>query len=326
MGWGSVTARQMADLMAKLGLEKVTPGQREVWSLCPFHVDRDGQPTRFHVRVGGERGGQYHCHSCHEGGGLVDLVFKVLGFGTHRAAKEWLEARGLRVAPPSTSVRLEAPPLFTRPFRAPPEVVTAPLDEWVTPARQYAEGRGLSSAQVERWGLGYALDGRLRGRIVVPIRDRARRWRSYMARTFVDSDRRYYYPRRDEERPDLDALFGEEHWPAPEDRRGRLVVVTEGGFKTLAVERAFPGVPCGALGGSEVRAMHVAKLSTFGGVVVFTDDDDAGRKARVALAAALGRHIPVRHAALPVGLDADSVTRQFLVRCLTPALRSGSEP
>jgi DNA primase len=168
-------------------------------------------------------------------------------------------------------------------------VVLAPLDSWVGPARSYAASRGITAAQVERWGLGYAVEGPLAARIVLPVRDGGGRVVSYSARTFARAPKRYLSAKR-EEGPDPSAVFGEHLWP-PIGRRGRLLV-SEGSINALALERAaLPGDAVGALEGSDVHLGQLLKVSTFRRVLVVTDPDPAGDAAAGRLEFALSRHV-----------------------------------
>jgi len=127
---------------------------------------------------------------------------------------------------------------------------------------------------------------------VIPTYTRAGKPASYMARTFCDEPKRYLYP-RSEENPDLDVMFGEARWEPDQT----VVVVTEGAFDALAVERDYAraggAVAVAALGGSIVRPMHAAKLSAFRRVVIFTDADAAGDASAAELTAYLARHTSI---------------------------------
>jgi DNA primase len=302
-------------ILKRLGVEVVSRDRQHLTARCPFHADREAS---WRIRLKGAKQGLNHCFSCKEGGDLLHLVKHLKGYGTDKGAREWLERQGEEV----TVADLDAPrlvarfaPTSARAFALPEGVVSdRPLADWPSLPRRHVEGRGIPTEQAERWGLGYATVGRLEGRVVVPVRargGRGGRLASYMARAFVPSEKRYLYP-REAEGADMDVMFGEEHWP-----RGReLVVVTEGAFKSLAVERVV-GTERGvaALGGSGARPMHVAKLATFRRVVVLTDvardkapEDDAGERAGDELQAALAGHAETTRVRLPPGEDADSLT------------------
>lgn len=296
-------------------------GEKRAYGPCPFHADRN--PTTFFVRLRGERAGLFHCFACKASGNLVDLVMRRRDC-SRQGAREWIDAlRGGEVeeerGPEFGGVRLVVSPLGRKGFTLPREVHLAPLADWVTPAREYAESRHLTAEQVSRWGIGYAVTGRLSGRLVLPVRDVAGESHSYMARTFADHEARYYYP-RERERADLDAVFGEQHWPRA--RSGERVVVCEGALDALAVERAVGGCVA-ALGGSDVRPVHALKLASFGRVLVLTDADEAGDGAAGVLLAQLARHTGVVRVTLGRGRDADSVDPEELERALCTGGTSG---
>ena len=302
-------------VLIKLGIEAKVKGSR-AWAPCPFHEERSGS---FFVRISGDTVGLWHCFGCKEGGTLAELVAKRRDTSVE-LAEEWLaklrageevddEVAGQQV----DHVRLVVDSVSHRSFALPKEVKLGELREWVTPAAEYARARHLTDDQVRRWGLGYATVGRLVGRIVLPVRDASRAPRSYMARTFAGHEARYYYP-AEREHADLDVVFGEQHWPDG-SRRIRTVIVCEGALNVLAVERAIDGdveVSLAALGGSSPRPMHVAKLSTFGRVIVMTDDDEAGEGAAWELDRQLGRHTEVVRVSLGEGRDADDVEAEEL--------------
>lgn len=317
-----------------LGLETRESGS-SLEGPCPYHGLGDEvwtarwragrEDSTWSIRHRGERRGLHHCFACHRGGTLVDLVMHVIDIG-YPTAKQWLSE--LPEEPPPvipSGVRLE---LHDGSFRIPREVVWSdPLEEWPTPMRRYIAQRGVTVAQVQRWGIGYAVDGRLAGRVVIPIFDASTdEIVSYMARTISKDPEveRYLYPLGDD-RADNDAMFGERGWPDVEDRRDATVVITEGALNALAVDRAMrSSLYVASLGGSDVRPLHVAKLATFGRVVVCTDMDAAGDDAASELAAKLARHVSVARAILPPGTDAADCAADELKRCLTLAEYDGS--
>lgn len=287
-------------IMSALGIEGRAVGD-EFLARCPYHDDHD---PSWSIRWRGTKAGLHSCFACGSGGTIVDLVVHVRKV-TYGGAMRWIEsvaggeATGPAQMPP---MRLVHRTLGAKLFRLPPEVTIEPIVDWPTPPREYAVERGLTREQVERWGIGYAVSGRLQGRLVLVVRDRRGIARSYMARDYAGEGKRYLYP-RENERPDLDVVFGEQHWPAS---GRRTVVVTEGALDALAAERA--GALCvAAMGGSHVRPMHAVKVSTFREVVLLTDPDKAGDRAAEDMRAMLGRTVLVRRVRLPEGLDANSM-------------------
>jgi DNA primase len=281
---------------------------------CPLGTHVDNKPS-FAIRHDDpDKMGLWICRSCGEGGNAVQLAARIVGVG-FGVARQWVADHAEVAELPPTAVRVTVPP---RPggFQLPPEVILAPLEDWPTPARQYAQDkRGIEPWQVERWGLGHALGGRLDGRIVVPVRDGSGRVASYTARAYAGQPVRYLTP-REEEGPDTSVLFGEEHaWEAG----GAGVVVVEGALNALAVERVCEG-PVLALGGSRVDPVAVAKLSRFRFVVVATDADPAGDRAAQQLLAALSSYVPVARARLPEGMDPANAPPDLLTTKLSEAV------
>jgi DNA primase len=223
--------------------------------------------------------------------------------------------------PAYMQARLEVAPVGASGFRLPPEVRILPLAEWAPTARAYATQRHLGQLQIGAWGIGYAVLGRLAGRLVIPVRDRHGTARSYMARTFAGHAARYFYP-FEREHPDMDVMFGELFWP-DRGRRDEYVVAAEGALNALAVERCNgPRTPgfVAALGGSDPRPIHVAKLATFGHCIVLTDEDPAGRGAAAQLMAQLQRHTRVTRVTLGEGRDADDLDPRELKAILWSAV------
>lgn len=192
-----------------------------------------------------------------------------------------------------------------RELTLPAGVVQSPIETWVTPARTYALGRGITPAQVARWRVGYAVIGRMQGRIVFPVYSAAGRLLQYEGRTYVD-DKKRYLAAHEEEGPDEDAIFGEQWWPEAHALRD-VAVVFEGSINGLAVERVLPEVALAGLGGSNVTPGMLEKLATFARVLVLTDPDAAGDGAARAILESIPRYTDVRRVELPAGQDARDV-------------------
>lgn len=327
-------------VLEKLGLSVVRLGRRFWAERCPVPGHSSHNPSHrwknFFVRADGYRGaGLWHCYSCKAGGRLVELVMVLRGL-EFRAARDWLmSVEEQAPADPVLRVRVElqspegdlAVPLGV-------EGAGRPLAEWNSVPRAYVRGRGVTDDQVARWGIGYALCGRLAGRIFLPIRGASGRLANYAARTFVGHETRYFAADQDLDRPDVTAMLGEHLWPEPRARATATVLVFEGGFNGLALERAVrevaPGRPpelAGLQGSDFTNPRKPLKLSTFGRVVVATDPDRAGEDAYRAVAAALSRRVEVVRMRYPSGEDADRTPlpdlAEALDRCLSnPAART----
>lgn len=294
------------------------PRGGRIWGRCPYHED---EHPSWCIRIEPPRYGYHYCNGCKAGGGLHGLVMHVLGIDADEA-EGWLQKMPALPAVPTEPVpdviRVEVSSSAPA-FVLPSEVIFRSLEEWVSPARYYAQKRGLTSAQVERWGLGYAVEGRLNGRIVVPIWAKGRRPASFMARDFTEDPtrRRYLYP-SNVEHPDHVVMFGELYWPSVPNRD--VIVLTEGALDAMAFERVAD-VFIGALGGSDVKPSHLARLSSFRAVLGFTDNDQAGEAAWATLEAALWRHTMLVRGRMPKGEDANSLSPEARREFLCEALR-----
>lgn len=281
------------------------------WTLCPFHqkpTDPNSWATAFFIRLRGTRAGQYHCFTCKNGGGLLELVMHVRGVDV-KAAEAAIKLATESYEPPKVRVRFveRSPALGRTRFRMPKEVVYDALEDWPSLARKYVLPRGVTQEEVDIYGLGYAVHGRLAGRFVIPWLDGRRNVAGYSARTFIGKDPKYLTP-HPSENPDLGVMVGEHLWP--ETRNRRIIIVTEGALNGFAIRRVFPEISFGALGGSEINPIHVVKLGTFPRVILVTDPDAAGDKAADALRGMLGRYSALERVRLPSGKDAMDVWRK----------------
>lgn len=289
----------------------------EAWALCPAHDDR--RPS-WSVNL---TSGRHHCFSCGWGGGVVALVIRALGADrigwTHADAWKWLNERGLtKEFAPGLDVEMELVGGRPASFRLPNEVRFVPFEAWPAEFAEHARGRRLTGAQVEKWGIGVATEGRLRNRIVFPVRDRAKRICSYTARTIERGDVVRYLTPSEGEHASKTVLWGEECWPEV-GMRGDLVLA-EGVFDALAIERAVECRPyrqrayvAAVLGASRATSpLVLAKLATWGRITAAFDSDAAGVKAFEELRNVLGSRVVSNPVPFPKGVDADMMTTYAL--------------
>jgi len=290
-------------LLDALGIKVKKRGRNNLWSSCPYPGHRDSDPS-WSIRLGpGGAAGSNHCHGCKRGGGPLDLIAAVRNFASIRQAFEWAREHSLTtegaVAPQDLKLTIRG--AISGSFELPPEVLVRPLDQWVTPARRYAEKRGITADEVERWGIGYAVDGRLGGRIVFPISDELGRVVSYDSRPFTGESPRYMGP-AEREQASPGAIWGERYWPAQSERSGATLVICEGILNALACVRARAQYVA-ALSGSSYDPWVVMKLIGFGSLVIATDLDLAGEAIAGELRSAFVRHRSTRRVEFPAGDD-----------------------
>lgn len=307
-------------MLAELGIEAAREGNAWV-AKCPSGRHEDRKPSfRVVDEPGAKKHGLGYCFACKFGGSPVDIVRAVYGFAGNGEAARWLAEKAVG---PSTNIdrlELRVKPAGRPAFRFPAEVLFLPPDAWAETPLRYLLGRGVTSEQISTWGVGYAVDGRLRGRVVFPARDSEGKPTNYAARTYCGQLLRYLSASA-EEGPDPDAVFGENLWPRIDARR--TVVVAEGALNAVACHQVLPEHPVGALFGSKVTLGQILKLSTFERALIATDPDPAGDQAAERLYGALCRHVEVLRARFPRGEDAASlppaVRRETLERCLGAA-------
>lgn len=287
-------------VLRRLGIEAKRKGKEWV-ALCPNREHEDRSPSwRIRDEPGSTRHGYHHCWPCGFKGGILALVQHVKGLEDYQAAKDWLGDDADVEAEPVTGVEVKVRPPRLR-YQLPPGVCVEPIEKWPTPARDYfLNKRKLEDWQVERWGIGYSVEGRLRGRIVIISRDSLGRPVRYTARSFTDDEKRYLEP-EPQEGANPNAMFGEQHWPALEDRD--LLFVIEGAVNGLALEAELPGIYFSATAGSAMRALYGSKFATWKRICVMTDPDDAGDKLAKDIEESMSRHTRTSRLRLPVGLD-----------------------
>lgn len=284
----------------------------------PQHLRPEGKvstPSWSIIDDGGERTGSHHCFGCRFGGGPWELVAAVRGTSAEEAA-EWLkqqlggdgavddEVPRVRVLPPTArrQVRqeIELPWGVRIPsvegcewFKPAYDYLTLPVPE--DPKLRSSGPRGVAPWQLERWHVGYAIQGRCTMRVVFPVYTKGRLL-AYVARSFVDDDRpRYDVSRRTDPgaRPDV-ALFGEPGL----DTAFSVATVTEGCFGMLAFERAGAPNPLAILGASNLGPEKLELLAAFDLVLVATDPDAAGEFAYREIHDGLCRYTRVRRVPL----------------------------
>ena len=261
-------------LLRHLGI--LAESTRGGWrAICPSpaHVDRDPS-WRIVDRPGQPSHGSHHCFSCKFGGGPWELAAAVWGVSVADAGEHLRELGiGDGKLPAAQAVSLKvALPADSRQFALPAGVVIpGPAGRWFPGALGYLAGRGVTREQCDRWGFGYALRGRLRLRVVMPVYTEGY-LRTFSARSWDPGDvRRYDSGREADGAQPRRAVWGESRW----DRARGVVTIAEGIFSALALERAgFPNVS--ALLGSQVTSERARVLSGWGHYVIATDPDSAG--------------------------------------------------
>lgn len=313
-------------MLQLLGITDWRMRNGELWACCPFPDHNEHTPS-WSIK---EATGVHYCQGCHRGGGAVELVRRVLDLAAWSSAYEWVESKGLfqdGSLPLEVRLDITTPSLGGYKFEVPQDVRFKPLPEWVTPARRYAEERGLTEDQVERWGLGYAAGGFYAGRIILPTRNRAGEVTSIAGRAWSKDKRPKYLNPRTIVGYDPGAIFGEQFWPVIPTRC--TLVLCEGELNALACER-MGAAYVGALGGSQLEKEQVLKLSQFATVILAVDIDRAGTEIAEQLRATLVRWKRVQRVPFPdkrdpadLALQDPGLLKELLWGRTVPAISAG---
>ena len=264
-------------LLGALGIRAEHKGTKWV-ARCPSPEHNDSSPSWSIIdKPGDRRHGSHHCFSCKWGGGPWELAGAIWKMPAEEAGKR-LREMGIGAAPPMPKTIPKVVVTTTgyvppRAFKLPIGVeIPGPDGRWFGPALAYLLERGVTREQIDRWGFGYAVRGKLRFRVVAPVYDATGRLLSYSARAFSSAATgdRYdtgrvrdgAFPRR--------AIWGEAGFAGD-----ACVTVAEGVFSALALERAGAPNPC-ALLGSELTEDKARVLSRFRTIIVASDPDKAG--------------------------------------------------
>lgn len=284
------------DVPALLGALEIRGEARgdHIWALCPDPLHKDTSASwRIRDEPGVREHGSHHCFSCGFGGGPWELVSAVRNLALEEAAR-WLSdwRAGAATSPasvdlPAVRVALGAP----APSYQLPEGVRIPtLDgsRWFPGALRYLRSRDVPGWQIRRWSIGYAVEGELAFRVVIPVVSGGRLV-AHVARAWIKDGRaRYDMPSKSDGALTSLALFGDQHLdPSP------AATVCEGSFKALALERAGAPNPRAVLGVQSITPAKLAMLSRFPVLLVAPDPDAAG-EALLRKLSPLGRRAEIR--------------------------------
>lgn len=296
-------------LLEKLGIEWKRQ-HHLLWFCCPWHQERTPS-CRIFDRPEDRRHGQVRCYGCNEGGWPIHLV-------THVAKLSWVEAKEWlkdveKPLPLPFAIHIDPfKPAEKKKLELPPGFVHRQLEQWVSTPRRYLDERSIVDWQVIKWGVGYTppkFDKQRNpypGRIFIPVHTERGELVNYTGRTYLNSTRRYITAKTSDG-ASVTHVFGEYGWP--EDRLKRKILLTEGAFDALTLERLYPHLPIGAFYGSEIHDHQVRRISKFGVGIFAKDHDKAGTKAAGRIINRLSRYMDIRVVDLPEDSDCNSMFR-----------------
>lgn len=294
-------------------LEKLQRRGNRLSGLSPFR--KETRPS-FFVSLDGNKWNDYPRPTSVEGkevpGNVVGLVMAIENCTFREALVKLHDLAGF-VAP---SARTPAAPAAVAAATSasvgavlaePEPVANEPFGKELRGLRYdvpFLEQRGLPAERARYWGVGYCSRGLMKGRIVVPIRNRAGEIVAYIGRSLKDDDPegKWRFPSGFKKSQEL---FGADRLARDPETREAVVrygiILVEGCFDVISlVEKGFKNT-VSALGSDVSAAQRHLLLDPElnpGGrrpVTVFFDDDDAGRSARKKLASELIFDLPVRY-------------------------------
>jgi DNA primase len=325
-------------------LDNMTRKGNRVSGLCAFHPDAKTKSFKADL----EKNCWICFGACKRGGDQIDLVCVAERISTgHRTSdrrcaalllQEWF---GLTPAAPAKAKRAEDSTSRHRteervvddqrhphetgeqasagPESTQPEVINPPLGFSLKNldherAYAYAEGRGISRATAEQFGLAVALAGGYKGRLVIPLIDHQEGVNvlvGYAARALDESEPKYLFPSREK------GFFKSHLVYHLALVRERAAVIVEGFFDCIKVTQA--GYPCVCVMGSDVSDRQAEILcARFERMVLFFDGDAAGRQGTDRALVALGRRGRyVRAVLVPDGSQPDELSEEEIKRLLT---------
>lgn len=332
---------------------KSRPARGEYWACCPFHGEKTAS---FQVR---ESQGKYHCFGCGEGGDALDFIQAHDRLDFREALARLAEEVGME--PPARSKeaaqaddrRKKLQDIMERASRFYQAML---MGEQGSQARTYAELRGLSAPERERFGIGFApkagdaLWQKLKAagisledaeacglvhtkqeeprdvfvnRLMFPVRDPSGKTIAFGGRALNKNAHAKYINSPEGtlfSKKSTLYHFGEARKVAPAS--GLLVV--EGYTDVIACARAGVGHAVAPMGTALTEEQMVLLWKCGGEPLLCFDGDDAGRRAAEAAAAralpllAPGRTL--RFCFLPQGQDPDSLVATLGSEGLTDAL------
>jgi len=317
-------------------------------ALCPFHTEKT--PSFL---VNPERQ-IFHCFGCGKGGSAVTFLMEHERFTFPEAVRVLADRVGVRVPAAGrgdgreTEGRLrlvEAHRHAAEHFRA--NLAGAPG----AGARAYLEGRGLDTATIERFQVGYALPqwdallghlvragfrpeeveraglasprrepaggagrggsyDRFRDRLMIPIADAGGKVIAFGGRAFKAEDVKYINSPETSLYRKGDHLYGLA-LAGRAIREAGWAILVEGYFDLIALHRAGYGNAVAALG-TALTSQQVDLLARYADRAVLAfDPDRAGLQAALrGIELLLSRGIAVEVAALPEGMDPDTLVVQ----------------
>lgn len=316
---------------------KTNPGKRDYWACCPFHAEKS---PSFHVD---DRRNHYHCFGCGVSGDCFKFLMEHEGKSFIEAVEELAHLAGVALpeeTPEATASAARRLTLIEANDRACAWYQAQLLKSPETMA--YVTSRGITTAEVAKFRLGYAPDrngllganlgevddmvaaglvgrsddqrpyDRFRHRLMFPILNAKGLAVGFSGRTMGNDDRKYVNSPETEIFDKGATLYNlaaakEACW------NGAELIVVEGQIDVIAASRT--GVAAVAPLGTALTDRHVLLLKKASdSPVLCFDGDGAGRKAANKaidlILPLVSAQFTARVAQLPDGQDPDSLVKR----------------
>jgi len=324
---------------------KIQKAGREFKACCPFHSEKTPSFT-----INDEKG-FYHCFGCGAHGDVIRWMTDQRGLSFMDAVKELAAEAGMEVPAPDPRAAKQAEE------RNHLHDVTAAAQEWFKAnllgpdgeqARRYLKSRGFDGHTIERFGFGYAPDGRkmiwqalgkfdekllieagmliqvdekepydrFRGRLMLPIEDMRGRVVAFGGRILDSSktDAPKYLNSPDTPLFDKGRTLYNIHRAGPASRQSHRLVVVEGYMDVIALAAAGIEDAVAPMGTALTERQIELLWRLVEVPVLCFDGDAAGQRAAMR---AISRALPLLRPGhslsivrLPAGLDPDDLIKQ----------------
>jgi len=320
---------------------KLTRAGREMKGCCPFHNEKS---PSFYVN---DEKGFYHCFGCGAHGDVIRFMTDNMGLPFMEAVKQLAAEAGLEVPAPSPEARQKAEvadSLAELTARAATWFQSQLAGDGGAGARAYIERRGLRTATVKAFALGYSPDSRtalrghlkdatadklleagligktdegdtydrFRGRLMFPIRDARGRVVGFGGRALGDVQPKYLNS-ADGPLFDKGRLLYNLDQAGPAARKSNRLIVVEGYMDVIGLAQAGLIEAVAPLGTAMTETQLMLAWRLVDVPLLCFDGDAAGQRA--ATRAAM-RALPLlkpgkslRIATLPQGQDPDDICR-----------------
>jgi DNA primase len=298
-------------------IPSIRQGNEEVRSSCPFapwvpeHKSSVDKNPGFSIRINDSGSSPFFCFTCGRKGRSLDFLVQLFNRFVAGVDLSQLQAD---VGRDEFRCWAESDPAKQQAEERYVYLPEKMLEPYRSSIPGYILNRGFTKETCKVWGLGF---DRKKKRLLIPVRDFTGRLVGASGRTIVPGVKPKYF---DEYfgvgLPKAHLLFGEHMM---EGGASNPIILVEGFLDVLKVWQAGVRNPLGLMG-TELLEDHVEKVKTWTDVVVlFLDDDAAGRKARARAKKALRGRVKLYDAFPPRFKDPGSCSVEQIHKCIEEA-------